>query len=82
MNNFTYFAQPLKNICEAGCFVPAFVDKCVEFVETSGKECEKCDHAGACFFFPCECTCHCMSIRVHNRGVKEIIENGNENAIN
>ena len=44
MNNFTYFAQPLESICEAGCFVPAFVDKCVEFVENSGRECEKCDH--------------------------------------
>ena len=41
MNNFTYFAQPLDSICEAGCFVPAFVDKCVEFVENSGGECEK-----------------------------------------
>ena len=44
MNNFTYFAQPLESICEDGCFVPAFVDKCVEFVENSGGDCEKCNH--------------------------------------
>ena len=44
VNNFTYFAQPLESICEAGCFVPAFVDKCVEFVENSGGKWEKCDH--------------------------------------
>lgn len=40
VNNFTYFAQPLENICEAGCFVPAFVDKCIEFVENSGMQVE------------------------------------------
>ena len=37
VNNFTYFAQPLESICDPGSNVPVFIDKCIEFVENTGK---------------------------------------------
>ena len=42
VNNFTYFAQPLDTICETGCYVPVFVDKCIDFVESSGTSRKHC----------------------------------------
>ena len=37
ISNYTYFCQPLESICDPTTLVPAFLDKCIEFVENTGE---------------------------------------------
>lgn len=40
ISNYTYFGQPLESICDPTTLVPAFLDKCIEFVENTGMQLE------------------------------------------